>query len=144
MCRQIASLVGGRNSAAWHKDPPEQQKAYPVRLSLVTGAWNSEKEKKISIQSFITPAMFIVSADVLPISRNTACRHSTVFRVTQSWSAIQACGHECSIVAGAQSRSGTQPSQAGQHMQRGTVTQCCRRTRLSTNAARALARKTAG
>lgn len=27
----------------------------------------------MSIQSLMTPAMFIVSADVLPISRNTAC-----------------------------------------------------------------------
>ena len=32
----------------------------------------SMTERPISSQSFTTPAMFIVSADVLPISRNTA------------------------------------------------------------------------
>ena len=34
--------------------------------------WNTEKENQISSQSFTTPAMFIVSADVLPISMKTA------------------------------------------------------------------------
>lgn len=116
MCDQIVPLIGGRNSAPWHKDPPEQQKAYPVRLSLVTGAWNSEKEKKISIQSLITPAMFIVSADVLPISRNTACRHSVKLGQFKPCSAVQACGGRCSMIAGAQSHNGMQPVLADQHV----------------------------
>ena len=34
--------------------------------------WNMIQERKMSIQSLITPAMFMVRAEVLPISRNTA------------------------------------------------------------------------
>ena len=39
---------------------------------MVTGAWKTEKENQIRSQSLTTPAMFIVSADVFPISKNTA------------------------------------------------------------------------
>ncbi len=52
---------------------PEQQNAYPKRFNAVTGALNTDQLKKINIQSLITPAMFMVRADVLPIKRKTAC-----------------------------------------------------------------------
>ncbi len=73
MSQQLPKPSGNTQQHGFNSASPEQQKAYPARLRRVTGAWKSEKEKKISIQSLMTPAMFIVSADVLPISRNTAC-----------------------------------------------------------------------
>ena len=50
---------------------------YPSRLIPVTGALKTDQLKKMSIQSLMTPAMFIVSADVLPIRRKTTWIHDS-------------------------------------------------------------------
>ena len=45
---------------------------YPARFRKVTGAVNMRMLIQMSIQSLITPAMFMVKALVLPMSKKTA------------------------------------------------------------------------
>lgn len=66
---------------------------YPPRLSGVTGDAYIRTERPMSIQSFTTPAMFMVNADVFPISRNTA-----MFKAAEHTDISLACNGDLLII----------------------------------------------
>ena len=117
----------------------------------------------------MTPAMFIVSADVLPISRNTACTHQRTYSERRGL-VIHADGRTGTVTAGATDCADWQTSlraviarataplqvplglqNAGLADQTGVRSYACKpqhteavRTRFRMKAAKALARSTEG